>query len=527
MKKKLLLINPTNQGRFGFSSTLVSKFQPLGLGILAAMTPRDWEVEIIDENFETFKIREDVDLVGLTAFTATINRAYELASLYRDRGIPTVLGGIHASMLPEEALQYVDSVVMGEAETAWPKVIEDFNAGELQKIYRGEWTDLSGLPQPRRDLFDPRYILASIQTTRGCPMNCEFCSVTAFNGARYRARPVEEVLDEMESIPQRYLFIVDDNIIGSNKAGRERAKALFQGMIDRKMRKLWFSQASLNFGEDEEALRLAARSGCRMVFLGIEAETKDGLKATNKRTNLHIGADRYEEYFQRIHKAGIAVLGSFVYFLESDTSESLEDRTRFVLRSGVDVIQTTYLTPLPGTRIFRRFKEEGRLLYTNFPRDWNLYDFTRLTFKPHQMDPGVLHPLREKIWPRLCCRRTVWRKTLQAFWRTRSFQAGAFAFMANVSYRTIALEIKRPNPALLLLASLFRLGSWLMRKKSPERLDQPSIATTRKPTLYTGWNDLYGSLKEDVEREGLSRHEPPRATLSLVEAGSSRPSKEL
>lgn len=454
MKKKLLLINPIKKGRFGFASSPVSCFQPIGLGIVAALTPKDWDIEIVDENFEEFQYREGVDLVGLTAFTATINRAYELATVCRNKGIPTVLGGIHASMLPDEALGFVDAVVIGEAETAWPKVIEDFCAGKLQKIYRGEWTDLACVPPARRDLFHPGYAIGSIQTTRGCPMDCEFCSVTAYNGTRYRPRPVEDVLDEMESMPQKHMFIVDDNIIGSNKAGKERAKALFQGMIDRKIKKDWFSQASLNFGKDEEVLRLAAKSGCTMVFMGIEAETSDALKSTNKQTNLHIGVDHYEECFQRIHEAGIAVLGSFVYFLDTDTPQSLEDRTQFILTSGVDVIQTTYLTPLPGTRLFKRFEEEGRLLYTNFPKDWELYDFTRLTFKPHQMDPGVLHPLREKIWPSMHNRRTLWRKTFQALWRTKSLRAGLFAYYANHSYRTIALEIENPRNLVSLLLRL-------------------------------------------------------------------------
>jgi len=201
MKKKLLLINPVNPRKVGLTVNLSSRFQPLGLGIVAAMTPDTWDVEIIDENFEPFIFRK-ADLVGLTAFTAAVNRAYEIASVYREKDIPTVLGGIHASMLPEEALKYVDTVVSGEAESVWHKILSDFEAGHMQRLYRGEWSDLKDMPKPRRDLFHRGYLFGSIQTSRGCPMNCEFCSVTAFNGSRFRQRPVEDVLDELETISQ-------------------------------------------------------------------------------------------------------------------------------------------------------------------------------------------------------------------------------------------------------------------------------------------------------------------------------------
>jgi radical SAM superfamily enzyme YgiQ (UPF0313 family) len=167
-------------------------------------------------------------LVGLTAVTGSVNRAYEIASIYRKKGMPTVLGGIHASTPPEEALKYIDTVVIGEAESVWPRVIEDFEAGRLQKVYRGEWLDLKKSPKPRRELFNSNYLVGSIQTTRGCPFDCEFCSVSVFNGKRYRRRPVEEVLDELETIPQKFLFFVDDNLVGYGKKDEERLFLYFK-----------------------------------------------------------------------------------------------------------------------------------------------------------------------------------------------------------------------------------------------------------------------------------------------------------
>ena len=198
MKRKLVLINPVNPARTGLTVNKSSRFPPIGLGIVAALTPAAWEVELVDENWEPFAYRQ-ADLVGITAFTASARRAYEIAALYRQHGVPVVMGGIHCSMCPQEALQNVDAVVIGEAESVWPQVVVDFEAGGLRREYRGSWSNLAGAPSPRRDLFHPGYMFASIQTSRGCPLDCEFCSVSAFNGQRYRRRPTGEVLAELES----------------------------------------------------------------------------------------------------------------------------------------------------------------------------------------------------------------------------------------------------------------------------------------------------------------------------------------
>jgi radical SAM superfamily enzyme YgiQ (UPF0313 family) len=202
--KKLVLVNPVNPARVGLTVNKASRFPPIGLGIVAALTPASWDVKIVDENWEPFSYQE-ADLVGITAFTASANRAYELASVYRGKGVKVVIGGIHASMCPDEVLRFADAVVVGEAEAVWQKVLRDFEEGRLQQRYNSELTDLSGMTHPRRDLFHPGYLFASVQTSRGCPMDCEFCSVTAFNGKKYRRRPPGEVLDELQSIPQKML----------------------------------------------------------------------------------------------------------------------------------------------------------------------------------------------------------------------------------------------------------------------------------------------------------------------------------
>ena len=445
MRKNLLLVNPVNPSRTGLAVSRGFHFPPLGLGIVAALTPDDWEIDIIDENLKPFK-SVPADLVGLTAFTSAANRAYEIARVYREKGVSTVIGGIHASMLPEEALRYVDAVVIGEAESVWPEVIADFEAGALRRTYRGYLMDMKGMPKPRHDLFRPRYNLGSIQTARGCPMNCEFCSVPVFNGRRYRQRPVEEVLDELEIIPQRGILFVDDNIIGYGERSTERALALFKGMIERGIKKKWICQASLNFADNEEVLEYAARSGCRMVFLGVEAEAGHALEDMNKKLNLSRLGDRYEEIFRRIHKHGISVLGAFIYGADSDTPEALRRRTEYILNGHVDVPQVTFLTALPGTRLFNKLQAEKRLLYTDFPADWDHYQMTEATHRPLTMEAREFADIGRNSCHRIFRLRRILRKFFKTLYATRNITASLLALETNFIFRKVFFGTLKSNP---------------------------------------------------------------------------------
>ncbi len=435
--KKLLLVNPVNPTRTGLTVNRSSRFPPIGLGIIASMTPPSWEIELIDENWEDFSYRK-ADFVGITGFTASANRSYEIAAVYKEHNTHTVMGGIHASMCADEALQYVDSVVIGEAESTWPQVIRDIEDGRLQKIYRGKLLNLKELPQPRRDLFNENYIFASVQTSRGCPMDCEFCTVTSFNSYRYRRRPVDEVLDELSRIPQKMIFFVDDNIIGYGKNSREDALSLFKGMVEQKLNKWWFCQASINFADDEEILHWASRAGCKMVFLGLEAEETDALTEINKRLNIKRGTDRYSEVFHRIHRAGIAVLGAFIFGMDRDKPEHLWKRTEYMINSDVDIMQSTFLTPLPGTRLFNRIKEENRLIYNSFPEDWHHYDMTEVVHQPLGMSPDTLSRTMYESNKRMYSWTVILRKAISTLFATRSPMAAMFALQSNINYRRVS-----------------------------------------------------------------------------------------
>lgn len=436
-RRRLILINPVNPARVGLTVNRSSRFPPIGLGIVAALTPSYWDVMLIDENWGPFSYQE-ADLVGITAFTASANRAYEIASIYRARGVPVVIGGIHASMCPEEALRFADAVVIGEAEAVWPQVIVDVEALSLRQIYRGAWSDLTGLPSPRRDLFHPGYMFASVQTSRGCPMDCEFCSVTAFNGRRYRHRPPGEVLSELETIPEKMIFFVDDNIIGYGKESREQALEIFKGMVERKLNKWWFCQASLNFGDDEEVVSWASRAGCKMVFLGLEAQEVGALEEINKHLNINRGVDYYPLAFRRINRAGIAVLGAFIFGMDGDTVFKLQQRAEYMIHNDIDVMQTTFLTPLPGTRVFDRYHKEQRLLYTDFHKDWDYYDMTEVIHRPGSMEPEHLSQIMIDINRRIYAWPVLLRKAISTLRKTRSFTAMCFAFMSNINYRRVA-----------------------------------------------------------------------------------------
>jgi len=438
-KKKLILINPVNNSRAGFSINHSSRFPPLSLGVIAALTPADWEVEVIDENFDDFSFRA-ADLVGITAFTSAANRAYEIAAIYREKNIPVVMGGIHASMCSEEALLFVDAVVIGEVESVWGEVLADALSGNLKPIYTGLWNGLQQLQNPRRDIYSKEYLFASVQTSRGCPMDCDFCSVSTFNGLRYRRRPASDVLDELETISQKLIFFVDDNIIGYGKRSRKIALELFKGMVERGIDKHWFCQASINVADDEEILHWAGKAGCRMIFLGIEAEDPDALSGINKKLNIKRGgSDIYEQVFERIHNAGIAVLGAFIFGMDEDTPDKLRQRAQYILDSGVDVMQTTALTPLPGTRLFARLKEEGRLLFTDFPKDWDRYDLTEVVYRPRQMEAAEFSNVMRECMAMIYTKPVLKAKARQTLKCTGRWDATEFAYQSNKNYQSIAL----------------------------------------------------------------------------------------
>ncbi len=373
---KILFISPgwpkgRLWGELGF------KFPTLSLAALAAVTPPEWDVAFHDDAIRPAPFDTDADVVALTAMTAQANRAYELADVFRQVGKTVVMGGFHASNLPDEALAHVDSVVVGEGELAWPRLLADFQAGGLQRTYRADGLiDTALIPPARRDIFkgSGHLFTNTIQTTRGCPFDCEFCSVTAFYGRKYRKRPVEQVLAELGELRRvnSFVFFVDDNIV----ADRRYSLELFEGM--KGMGVKWLSHAPIDFAADRELLALAGASGCVGMFVGFESLNQDSLVAMGKVTNR---AASYAEYARLFRDHGIGILGSFVMGCDNDTPAVFEQTLRFCEDARLEAAIFPILTPYPGTTVRRRLEAEGRI----FNNNWQDYDMEHVTFQPRGM----------------------------------------------------------------------------------------------------------------------------------------------
>ncbi|MEW6068527.1 MAG: radical SAM protein [Nitrospirota bacterium] len=360
----------------------IFRFPYLSVTTLASLTPEDWQVKIEDENVSPINFDEDVDIVGITALTPLAPRAYEISRKFRKSGVKVVMGGFHATWLPDEAIKHVDSVVIGEAEDIWQKVLEDFKKNQMQQFYKSNSrSDLKGMVPARRELLNKKgYLFVNtLQTTRGCPFNCEFCSVTEFYGHSYRMRPLNDIERELKTISggANFLFIVDDNIVGNPSYAKELFRLLKRYPFK------WLSQASITFAENPELLKLAKESGCYGMFIGFESLSQAALDKVNKRFNR---AERYAELIKKTHDHGIGIQGSFIFGYDWDTPHTFDQVLEFVEDTRLDSVLFTILTPYPGTRVFERMKKEGNLLTT----DWSLYDMAHAVFKPKNMEPEEL-----------------------------------------------------------------------------------------------------------------------------------------
>jgi radical SAM superfamily enzyme YgiQ (UPF0313 family) len=376
---RLCLINPSNPlvSVLRVEENRWNRFRvwkPLGLMVLAGLTPSAWEISIVDENLGApdYAAMPRPDLVGITAFTSQANRAYEVAAYFRRLGVPVVMGGIHATTCADEVMERVDAVVTGEAEAVWRQVLDDAGRGDLRRRYDGGRAELNDVPPARHDLLRKGYFFGAIQTTRGCPLSCSFCSVTAVNGARYRQRPIADVVREFRLIREVAVLVVDDNLIGTRPEHIARAKGLLRAMINANLRKQWMAQVTINFADDEELMTLAAKAGCRGVFIGFESPTPEGLRELGKTFNLQGGRD-IPASVRRIQRHKIQVAGSFVIGLDVDGPGIGGRVAEAASRYGVDMLNVLFLTPLPGTRLWDQMNAEDRIVLNEYPKDWAHY----------------------------------------------------------------------------------------------------------------------------------------------------------
>ncbi len=363
-------------------------FPGLNLAILAGITPRDVEVQIVDESVEPINFETDADLIGVTAMTNMAPVAYRIADEFRRRGRKVVLGGVHVTVCPDEAQAHADAVVVGEAEPVWSEVLADFRRGDLKPRYQSRTLfDMKGYGVPRRDLLKSKFYLfpSTLETGRGCPFDCEFCSVSRTAGRGYRFRPIEEVLQDVDSLKNRWVFFVDDIINGH----RQHALELFRALRGKGLK--WAGQATVMIARDEELLEAAVEAGCRGLFIGFETFSSPHLKKLGKPDNWR---ERFFQACEALHKRNVVIWGGFVFGLDTDTREALTETVKLAEQAGLEFAQFSRLTPLPGTSQWKQFQQENRITET----DWSQFNFQHVVYRPKLINADELNYSVRSAW---------------------------------------------------------------------------------------------------------------------------------
>lgn len=386
---KILLIYPTrldiNQKPIKYKKAFLP---PLALAILNGLTPRHHKVEVINDIVEEINFSSDYDLVAITAMTTQIGRAYQIADRFRTLGVKVVIGGIHATILPDEAKKHADSVVIGEADNLWEEILNDFEKNKYKDYYQDtSRPDLKKLILPRWDNinlsiypkpFGHRLPKMPLFTTRGCIFNCKFCSVSKYFGKTFRFKPIEHVLKEIDHAKTNSFLFVDDNIACNVDYSRDLFNELCKKNIN------WFSQISTTVLKHPELIDLAARSGCTSLFVGIESINKESLKSVSKGFNK---VEQYEELFARMRNAGIKPFPSIIFGLDGDTPEQFNTTIEFLMKNKIGNAYFWILTPLPGTELFDEMDRQGRIL----SKDWSRYNLCDVVFQPKNFTPDELY----------------------------------------------------------------------------------------------------------------------------------------
>jgi radical SAM superfamily enzyme YgiQ (UPF0313 family) len=365
-----------------FRAIKYSLFPPLGLATLAAYLSDDDEVVLQDEHVERLTLHDRPDLVVIQVYITSSRRAYRLADYYRRRGAHVCLGGLHVTSLPEEAAAHADTIFLGPGEDTFPAFLADFRAGRAKSRYASTVRDLAGQPRPRRDLIRRNLYLVpnTVVVTRGCPHHCDFCYKDAFfrGGSSFYTQPVDEALAEIDRLPGRHLYFVDDNLFG----GTRFVDALLDGM--RGMGRLWQAAATVQtILSRPDLIRKAADRGLRSLFVGFETLDPASLRSVHKNQNLHRD---YDEAIRRLHGLGVMVNGSFVFGMDGDDESVFERTVGWAVEHGIETATFHILTPYPGTTLYQRMAGQGRLLHHN----WDLYDTRHTVFRPARMSPQVL-----------------------------------------------------------------------------------------------------------------------------------------
>ncbi|MBZ0165831.1 MAG: B12-binding domain-containing radical SAM protein [Candidatus Omnitrophica bacterium] len=400
---KIALMAPAGaMHRYNGSFSKALHYAPLTLTTLAALVPPELNatIEIYDETVDYLPRETDADVIGMTVITGTSQRSYRWADYYRRKGITVVLGGPHVSLLPHEAKDHADAVVVGYAEQSWPQLLRDLKNGSLRPYYYpGPHFTLAGRPPPRRELLKAeRYITTnSVETSRGCVHSCRFCVTPAMTGQNLVTRPVPEVIAEVERLPGREVVFVDVNLI----AHPGHAKELFRELIP--LKKRWFGLVTVNIGRNRELFDLMVKSGCKGVLIGFEAFSSPSLKSIDKGFNR---VEEYEDLVRRLHDAGIIINGTFVLGTDGDDKSVFARTYEMIQRLKIDLPRFSVMTPFPGTPLYRSLEAQGRII----DRNWANYDVEHCVIRPQHMTPRELEDGLDWTWNQTYALSSIWNR---------------------------------------------------------------------------------------------------------------------
>lgn len=359
--------------------------EPIPAALISALIPEDVEKRFYDDRLEPIPYDDPTDLVSISVETYTAKRSYQIASEFRRRGVPVVMGGFHATLCPDEVMEYCETIVIGEAEASFPKVIEDYRNGRPNKIYRTSVRPAL-TTTPDRSIFNGKkgYLpIRLVEFARGCRFKCDFCAIQSFFDATHAHRPIDHVIEEVKRVRRmgQMIFFIDDNITSN----LDQAKELMRALIPLKIR--WVSQSAINVAYDDEALELLKRSGCQGLLIGFESLDEDTLMEMNKGFNLMKGGPR--QAMENFRKYGLRIYGTFIFGYDHDTPDTFETTLEFAKHEGLFIAAFNHITPFPGTPLYDRMESEGRLLYDAWWLD-DRYRYNGIPFQPKHMSPDEL-----------------------------------------------------------------------------------------------------------------------------------------
>jgi radical SAM superfamily enzyme YgiQ (UPF0313 family) len=491
----------------GFKRSLAD----LGIITVAACTPPEVEVQVVDEYLEPIPYDTDADLVALSAKTSCVTHAYEVAAEFRRRGRKVVLGGIHASLRPDEALEHVDHVVVGEAELTWPTFVRAFFRGEAPRLQPdGGFPPMTEIPVPAwRQVEHGQYLFHQIQTTRGCPFKCRFCSVPDISGSTFRFKPVEQVVHELGALPSagflrdkmKATYVVDDNFISKVSYTKDLLRALAPQFAAGKVGE-WSAETTLNVARDEEMLDLFRDAGCSTLIIGFESVSEATLLTMDKKVNFCL---TFQEAIERIHRRGLSIVGNFIVGFDTDTLSVFRDTLRFIDDNAILYPFFSILTPMPGTALHDEFKAADRLDHT----DWSRYDTRHVVFPPRHMTreqlmDGYIYLYEQAyastaaldrladFWRRFRRRRSSLAENAFIKWRLRPFRhegTPRFQQILREGWRRLTLKGANSDVGqLLYYLDSAHFVDYLDRFKSPSyaenvRIFRGEVESTADPVL--------------------------------------------